>query len=1081
MKKRLLVLYLLLAVSMLLKVQTLSAQKDFVLNLPGGSAGANSNMSIPALNTLITNYPFTIEMWVKPNAITAYDGFFYDKSSTKTSFQFANATTGEVRFDLFGTSNVVPLSSAKKLSVGKWQHLAVTVYADSAVVEIDGSFYAAAHTKAFDNFCTVGPTIGWDKDVADRAFTGLMDDIRIWNTARSRSEIESGKNSTLAGTETGLVAYYNFDGNNANDVTANALNGTLTGATVLDLKSISTLDNITLTGGKLIPAFSPSTTTYTVISAADSETATGVASVSGVATVSAPVALSAANATATIVCTSGDGNSTTTYTLNYTQITMDDWDGNDITGATSYPNMWGWDNTTTAIPWNTANSTGGCRYRDYNVTNGHTTFTYESDGSTSTSRQLMLRFDNGAYSSSYYSYPVKLESCKTYDFDWDYVLGGSGTPPNTITVGIDTTKTGAGRLSSKTFTTTSSQTVYRHGTYTFTTGQRAGVYYLTINAGAAAWYGVTNLSLKENTTPAILVSQATLAFNNVTKSIEFGIKGNVLTSDVTITAPTGITLSRTTIPVAETECSGTSVTATYDFTQDVASGDIVLVSGEAKDTVRFTFTKPTFSFVDTILNVENNGKAYQFRVKSDNNTVDTLYVSASDGFSLSKDKYTADDMISGSFIVKVKTLANVGTTGKLIFYSSYSGVEFQKDSVDLVSIAVSPRYYIKHNAGGLVIGNHTSGLYPALTEKTGAATQKFFLRKVNIDPAASVDTFNIVQDASYLVMKKVATSNWDTELGIPDDNAKWTRQDMGSGIYTITNTATNKVLGTDAVTANSRLYDDKAYSAGGNMEWLFVDASTEDASLLSLSLNAGTIMEEFNSDSLTYTAVLPYGTASVTPTAVATISGATITGADAVDVSSGAGTSTIVVTATDGTTQRTYTITYSYAPNTDASLSDLKVGGTTVTGFATDVYTYNMELPSGTTTTPEVTATATDANAGVNVTPATAVPGATTVVVTAEDGTTQLTYTINFTLPTGVKLLNGASVTVYPSVTNGSFTVETTDASGTITVLDITGKVVSKQAISGPVQTVDVVNTGIYFINVESKNASVIVKVVKTK
>jgi hypothetical protein len=86
------------------------------------------------------------------------------------------------------------------------------------------------------------------------------------------------------------------------------------------------------------------------------------------------------------------------------------------------------------------------------------------------------------------------------------------------------------------------------------------------------------------------------------------------------------------------------------------------------------------------------------------------------------------------------------------------------------------------------------------------------------------------------------------------------------------------------------------------------------------------------------------------------------------------------------------------APSTDATLSDIKVDGTAISGFSASTNTYSVELPYGTTTVPTVNATATDANAEVEITPATALPGATTILVTAEDGTTTLTYTVNFTI-----------------------------------------------------------------------------------
>jgi hypothetical protein len=86
------------------------------------------------------------------------------------------------------------------------------------------------------------------------------------------------------------------------------------------------------------------------------------------------------------------------------------------------------------------------------------------------------------------------------------------------------------------------------------------------------------------------------------------------------------------------------------------------------------------------------------------------------------------------------------------------------------------------------------------------------------------------------------------------------------------------------------------------------------------------------------------------------------------------------------------------APDTDATLSNLDVDGTTVVGFTPTTTTYSVVLPTGTTAVPTVTATATDSNATAVVTAATVLPGSTTVLVTAPDGTSQETYTISFTV-----------------------------------------------------------------------------------
>lgn len=87
------------------------------------------------------------------------------------------------------------------------------------------------------------------------------------------------------------------------------------------------------------------------------------------------------------------------------------------------------------------------------------------------------------------------------------------------------------------------------------------------------------------------------------------------------------------------------------------------------------------------------------------------------------------------------------------------------------------------------------------------------------------------------------------------------------------------------------------------------------------------------------------------------------------------------------------------ASGTDATLSDLQIDGTTVSGFNTNAETYLYGLIEGTTTVPQITtATTTDSNATAVITQATAIPGDATVAVTAQDGSTVKTYTVSFAI-----------------------------------------------------------------------------------
>lgn len=86
------------------------------------------------------------------------------------------------------------------------------------------------------------------------------------------------------------------------------------------------------------------------------------------------------------------------------------------------------------------------------------------------------------------------------------------------------------------------------------------------------------------------------------------------------------------------------------------------------------------------------------------------------------------------------------------------------------------------------------------------------------------------------------------------------------------------------------------------------------------------------------------------------------------------------------------------APASDASLSDLKINGSTLPGFSTSVMDYTYELVVGTTAVPQITS-AVPTNPGATITSITqapGIPGTASVLVTSQNGSATKTYTVNF-------------------------------------------------------------------------------------
>ncbi|MFK5857474.1 MAG: T9SS type A sorting domain-containing protein [Bacteroidota bacterium] len=152
----------------------------------------------------------------------------------------------------------------------------------------------------------------------------------------------------------------------------------------------------------------------------------------------------------------------------------------------------------------------------------------------------------------------------------------------------------------------------------------------------------------------------------------------------------------------------------------------------------------------------------------------------------------------------------------------------------------------------------------------------------------------------------------------------------------------------------------------------------------------------------------------------------------------------------------------------DATLFELNVDGVLVSDFDPDVLDYYVELPEGTTDVPVVTGVATDENATVIVVPATELPGTTTIDVFAEDLQTHVTYSVGFTILTGIGDNQANAVRVYPNPSAGIVNIAGADNSK-VTVYNTTGMLVAEYN-NFTERTIDLSAqaNGIYFIKVST-------------
>ncbi|MFT3932109.1 MAG: T9SS type A sorting domain-containing protein [Chitinophagaceae bacterium] len=222
-----------LAIIFCLALFTTRAQ-NYALNFNGSSQYIN----IPDQSSIELSASFTIEGWVYPTGVgsdATQGGSIINKENSYEIARFADGTL-QYALSANGTGgDWTWINTSIVLALNKWTHISFVKLGTAITIYINGvSAYTNASAPAVLIANTQALRIG-NRTNAGHFFNGNMDELRIWNTARTQTEIKTNMlNRNLANNATGLVAYYRMN-ENAGTTTASAstntsgLTGTLVG------------------------------------------------------------------------------------------------------------------------------------------------------------------------------------------------------------------------------------------------------------------------------------------------------------------------------------------------------------------------------------------------------------------------------------------------------------------------------------------------------------------------------------------------------------------------------------------------------------------------------------------------------------------------------------------------------------------------------------------------------------------------------------------------------------------------------------------------------------------------------------
>lgn len=204
-------------------------------NAGGGEAldfdGIISWVDLPV--TISGNY--TKEVWINPTAasLANFPNLISGDNTTGTALYLNNGVLSAGHAPTFDQT-----SGGAPLTAGTWYHVAVTF--DDATnamnLYLNGVMVSSGTPPDYTE-----TTLDLGIFAGTNLFAGKMDEVRIWNVARSAGEIAANMNCKLRGDEPGLIAYYDFNqgiagGNNTSETTlldrtdnCTPQNGTLNG------------------------------------------------------------------------------------------------------------------------------------------------------------------------------------------------------------------------------------------------------------------------------------------------------------------------------------------------------------------------------------------------------------------------------------------------------------------------------------------------------------------------------------------------------------------------------------------------------------------------------------------------------------------------------------------------------------------------------------------------------------------------------------------------------------------------------------------------------------------------------------